>query len=95
MIDEYTMLWIKRLVIMPTMMDIDRCGRNEDDMTNHMMINHHDNSDDIKMIKKDIDEREIICQRFTLKTCLQHCSFMSYLHPAYIKGFIAGKHYYR
>ena len=27
MIDEFTMLWIKRLVMMPIMMDMNRCGR--------------------------------------------------------------------
>ena len=79
------MLWIKRLVVMPIMMDMNRCGRNEKDE------NYRDVSDDMKMMKEDIDERREDCRCFSSTTCLKHCSFTSYLHPVYIEGLITGK----
>ena len=87
MIDEFTMLWIKRLVVMPLVMDMNRCGRNEKD---EKTINR-DVSDDIKMIKEDIDGRREDCRCFTSMTYLKHCSFISYVHPVYIEGLMTGK----
>jgi hypothetical protein len=92
MIDEFTMLWINRLVMMPIMMDMNRCGRNkEDEKKTIIHLIHRDVSDDMKMMKKDIDERREDCRRFTSTTCLKHCSFISYLHPVYIEGLMTGK----
>lgn len=91
MIDEYTILWIKRLVVMPIMMDMSRCGRNVDEKNSHHIINR-DDSDNMKRMKKDIDE-SVVCKCFTLTTCLDHCSFMSYLHPVYIEGLMKGIHH--
>ena len=56
------MLWIKRLVVMPIMMDMNRCGRNEKDE------NYRGVSDDMKMMKEDIDGRREVCRRFTSMT---------------------------
>ena len=67
MIDEFTMLWIKRLVVMPIMMDMNRCGRNEKDEKTILLINR-DVSDDMKMMKEDIDGRREDCRRFTSMT---------------------------
>jgi len=65
-------------------MDMNRCGRNEKD---EKTINR-DVSDDMKMMKEDIDARREDCRCFTSMTYLKHCSFISYLHPVYIEGLI-------
>ena len=82
MIDEFTMLWIKRLVV--------RCGRNVKDKKTIHLINR-DVSDDMKMMKENIDGRREVCRRFTSTTCLKLCSFISYLHPVYIEGLMTSK----
>ena len=91
MIDEFTMLWIKRLVMMPIMMDMNRCGRNEKDEKTIIHLINRDVNDDIKMMKEDIDGRREDCRCFTSMTYLKHCSFISYLHPVYIEGLMTGK----
>ena len=50
MIDEFTMLWIKRLVMMPIMMDMNRCGRNVKDKKTIIHLINHDVCDDMKMM---------------------------------------------
>jgi len=55
MIDEFTLLWIKRLVMMPIMMDMNPCGRNEKDEKTIIHLIHRDVSVDMKMMKEDID----------------------------------------
>jgi len=50
MIDDFTMLWIKRLVVMPKVMDMNRCGRNEKDEKTIIHLINRDVSDDMKMM---------------------------------------------
>ena len=91
MIDEFTMLWIKRLVVMPIMMDMNRCGRNEKDKKTIIHLINRDVSDDMNMMNEDIDGRREDCRCFPSMTYLKHCSFISYLHPVYIEGLMTGK----
>ena len=50
MIDEFTMLWMKRLVVMPKVMDMNRCGRNVKDKKTIIHLINRDVSDDMKMM---------------------------------------------
>jgi hypothetical protein len=52
---------------------------------------NRDVSDDMKMMKEDIDGRREDCRCFPSTTYLKHCSFISYLHPVHIEGLMTGK----
>jgi len=102
MIDEYTVLWMKRLIMIPIIMNNMDWRRRDVDNDDHNNIDNYDkgstaymiNRDDsnIEVMKKiDRDERGL-CRSLHLQTYLKHCSFMSYLHPLYIKGLITGKY---
>jgi hypothetical protein len=72
-------------------LDMNRCGRNGKDEKTIIHLINRDVSDDMKMIKEDIDGRREDCRCFTSMTYLKHCSFISYVHPVYIEGLMTGK----